>query len=156
MRWQTSARLAAGLAVVLLAVPAYATAAASPAELAVRVAKSSFRGAFGAQWDVLHPKYKRVVTKAKFVSCERKAAAGLGKLNIKGVQAQGTRVFQATLPLLGKVEVEGVTLLITYSRANVKGNKLAEVELFWVKNGGKYARIVVPDEYTAYKAGRCP
>jgi hypothetical protein len=155
-RWRVSGRLVAALAVAALVVPASATAAASPAELSVRVVKSSLRGAQGAQWDVLHPKYKRVVAKSRFIACERQAAAGLGKITLKGVQAQGTRVIPATLPLLGKVEVEGVAVLITYSRRGVKGNRMAEIELFWVHNRGKYVRIIVPDEYKAYKAGRCP
>jgi hypothetical protein len=148
--------LVLAVALVALAFPAAASSASSPALLAERVAKSSFKGAFGAQWDILHPTFKRVVSRARFIQCERKAAAGIGKLDIKSVNAEGTRVFSIKLPLLGKREVNGVGLAITYRRAGEKQDRIVEVELFWVAHRGKWARILVPADYQAYKAGRCP
>jgi len=156
-KWPTNGRLVAVLAAVcLVALPAVATAAASPAQLAVFAAKQSFKGAHAAQWQLLHPKYKQAVAKSRFVSCERKLAASVGKITVKNVQAEGTRVIPATLPLLGKVQVNGVTMAVTYTRPGVKGNSVAEVESYWVPLGSKYVRILLPAEYNAYKAGRCP
>jgi hypothetical protein len=153
----TSGRLIAAVAVALAAaVPAVAAAAGSPAQVAVFAAKQSFKGAHAAQWQLLHPKYKQVVTKSRFVSCERKLAGSVGRIVVKNVQAEGTRVIPATVPLLGKVQVNGVTMAITYTRPGVKGSNVAEVESYWVAYKGKYVRVLLPAEYGAYKAGRCP
>jgi hypothetical protein len=149
-------RLLAALALVAVAVPATAWAATSPAQRAVQVAKLSLKGNHGQRWDALHPKYKAVVSKARFVACERKAAAGLGKIKVIGVQAEGTSVYHVTLPLLGAVDVNDVTLAITFRRSADKANQLAEVESFWVANRGRWVHVYTPDEYKAYKAGKCP
>jgi hypothetical protein len=149
-------RLLAALALVAVAVPATAWAATSPAQRAVQVAKLSLKGNHGQRWDALHPKYKAVVSKARFVACERKAAAGLGKIKVIGVQAEGTSVYHVTLPLLGAVDVNDVTLAITFRRPADKANQLAEVESFWVANRGRWVHVYTPDEYKAYKAGKCP
>jgi hypothetical protein len=47
-------------------------------------------------------------------------------------------------------------MAVTYTRPGVKGNSVAEVESYWVALGSKFVRILLPAEYNAYKAGRCP
>jgi hypothetical protein len=140
-----------------LAAPVAASAQASPAQRAVALVKASFPSTPGAQWDVLHPKYKRVVTKAKFVACERAAAAGVGTIKIVSVAAQGTRVFRTDVPLLGSnVAVNDVTLAITFRRGNEKTNRTGDFESYWVAYKGGWARVFTPTAYEAYRAGKCP
>ena len=141
---------------VALCVPASSVAAASPAQRAVTLARLSLNGAVGAQWDALHPKYKAVVSKTKFVSCERKAAAGIGKIKVLDVAAEGTNVVQAKLPLLGSVAVNDVTLAVVYRKGAEQSSRIAELDSLWVSHRGRWVRIYTPAEYKAYKAGRCP
>ncbi len=147
---------AALVAALALGLPA-ALAAASPAQLAVSVAKSSFiKRDPGSQWDTLHPRYKAVVSKARFVACERKAAAAAGKITVVDVSAEGTRVFTAKLPLLGNVKVNDVTLAITYRQGSARTSQIAEFDSLWVSHRGRWVRIYAPADYQAYKSGRCP
>jgi hypothetical protein len=150
----------AGVAAVALLLAALAAtaafAAASPAQLAVSVAKSSFRGNQGSQWDALHPRYKAVVSRARFVACERKAAAAVGKITVVNVAALGTQVITAKLPLLGKVDVNDVTLAVTFRRAGSRNALIAQIDSLWVAHKGRWVRIYAPTEYAAYRAGRCP
>jgi hypothetical protein len=148
-------RLALASALLALAVPA-AWAAATPAQLAVRVAKSSFNGNQGSQWDTLHPKYRAVVTRARFVACERKAAAAIGKIKVLDVSAEGTQVVHTKLPLLGTVDVNDVTLAITYRKGAKGSSRIAELDSLWVAHKGHWVRIYTPGEYASYKAGKCP
>ena len=99
---------------------------------------------------------KAVVSKARFVACERQASAGLGKIKVIGVQAEGTSVYHVKLPLLGTVDVNDVTLAITFRRGTSKTDQIAEVESLWVANHGRWVHVYTPDEYNAYKAGKCP
>jgi hypothetical protein len=133
-----------------------ASAAATPAQLAVRVVTRSLNGTYGAQWDLLHPKYKAVVTRARFVQCERKAAAGVGPIEIVDVSAEGTRVIRAKLPLLGTANVSDVTLAIIYRKGKQTTSQVAEVDSLWVSNRGHWVRVYAQTDYAAYKAGKCP
>jgi len=148
--------LALLLALAAVAAPSAAVAASTPAQLAVRVAKTSFKGNQGAQWDTLHPKYKKVVTRARFVSCERKAAAAIGKITVLDISAEGTQVVHTKLPLLGTVDVSDVTLAITYRKGTKGSSQIAELDSLWVAHKGHWVRIYTPTEYAAYKAGKCP
>ncbi len=149
-------RLMLVLALLALAAPGAAWAAASPAQIAVRVATLSLAGKQGAQWDSLHPKYKAVVTRARFVACERKAAAAIGKIKVLDVSAEGTQVVNAKLPLLGTVDVNDVTLAVTYRKGAQTSSQIAEVDSLWVAHRGHWVRIYSPSEYALYKAGKCP
>jgi hypothetical protein len=140
----------------LVAAAAPAVWAASPAQLAVSVARSSFTGKQGAQWDTLHPQYKHVVTRARFIACERRAAAAIGKIEVVGVSAEGTQVIRTKLPLLGTVSVNDVTLAVTFRKGTEKASRIAELDSLWVSNRSKWVRVLTPTEYTAYKAGKCP
>jgi hypothetical protein len=147
--------IAAAFALLAAAAPAV-HAAVSPAQFAIAVAKSAFNGKQGAQWDALHPKYKQVVTRARFVACERKAAAAIGTIKVLGVAAEGTRVIRAKLPLLGTVSVNDVTLAITYRKGTAKTSSTAELDSLWVSNRARWVRVLTPTEYQAYKVGKCP
>jgi hypothetical protein len=144
------------LAVAAMAGPTAGGAVVTPTQRAVQVATLSLKGQHGQRWEALHPKYRAVVSKARFVACETKAAAGLGKLTIKGVAAEGTSVFHVTLPLLGAVDVNDVTLAVTFRRGAAKQDQIAEVESLWVANRGHWVHALTPDEYKAYKADKCP
>jgi len=142
------------VAAVVLAVPAAAWAAASPAQRAVVVARASLKGEHGVRWAALHPKYQAVVSKGRFVACERRNAAALGQIKVADVDAEGTSVFHTTMPALGTVDVNDVTLAITFRRGNQA--QIAEVESLWVAYKGRWVHLYSPDEYKAYKAGKCP
>ncbi len=139
-----------------LVLPVSAWAAATPSQLAVRVATASLNGTLGSQWDSLHPRYKAVVSKARFVACERKASAGIGKIKVLDVSAEGTQVIQTKMPLLGAVDVNDVTLAVIYRKGAEKSSRIAEVDSLWVAHKGHWVRVYTSGEYAAYKAGKCP
>ena len=148
--------LLAAAAIAAAAVPGIAAAAGSPAQRAVAIAKASLGGRHDVRWAALHPKYKAVVSKARFVACERRAAAGLGKITVASVQAEGTAVYRTTVPALGKVDVDDVTLAITFRRGGSTQTQTAEVDSLWVLHKGRWVHLYSPDEYKAYAAGKCP
>jgi hypothetical protein len=149
-------RLLCLLALAAVAVPAAATAATSPAQRAVQVAKASLKGQHAVRWAALHPKYQAVVSKARFVACERRNAAALGRIAVVSVDAEGTSVFHTAMPALGKVDVNDVTLAVAFRRGAGKPLQLAEVESLWVLYKGRWVHLYSPEEYNAYKAGKCP
>jgi hypothetical protein len=144
------------LAVAALAVPAAAWAVASPAQRAVQVATASLKGQHAVRWAALHPKYQAVVSKARFVACERKNAAALGQVKIVNVAAEGTSVYHTAMPAIGTVDVNDVTLAVTFRKGAEKQLRLAEVESLWVLYQGHWVHLYSPAEYNAYKAGKCP
>ena len=60
------------------------------------------------------------------------------------------------VPALGTVDVNDVTLAVTFRKGNQKVNQIAEVDSLWVAYKGRWVQIYTPDEVTAYKAGKCP
>ncbi len=90
------------------------------------------------------------------MSCERKAAAAIGKITVLDISAEGTQIVRAKLPLLGTTEVSDVTLAITYRKGAKGSSQLAELDSLWVAHKGRWVRIYTPTEYAAYKAGKCP
>jgi hypothetical protein len=146
----------AALVLAVLAAPAASTAALSPAQRAVQVATASLHGRHGVRWGALHPAYQAVVSRARFIACERKNAAALGQIEVVGVQAEGTSVYHTAMPALGKVDVNDVTLAITFRPGTGKQEQIAEVESLWVSYKGRWVHLYSPDEYRAYKAGKCP
>src|SRR4051812_41140156 len=124
----------AALAAAVLVLPAAAWAAASPAQRAVVVAKASLNGNHAVRWAALHPKYRAVVSKARFVACERKNAAAVRKLRIVSVAAEGTSVYHAAMPALGTGDVNDVTLAITFRESGRQ--QIAEVDSLWVAYKG--------------------
>jgi hypothetical protein len=149
-------RVVAAAAVGALALPALAYGAGEPAQRAVAVARASLQGKHDVRWAALHPKDQAVTTKAFFVGCERKNAAGLEGVTVTRVDPEGTSVYHLKLPGIGTVDVNDVTLAITFRRGSSKQAKIAEVESLWVSYKGRWVQVYSPDEYAAYKAGRCP
>jgi hypothetical protein len=119
------------------------------------VAKAGLSGAYGAEWETLHPSYRRAVSRARFIACERRSASAIGLIKVTSVVAEGTQVITTTLPLLGDVDVYDVTLLVTYNQGRMRNN-MAEIDLFWVLHEGKWVRVFAPAAYAAYMAGKCP
>jgi hypothetical protein len=147
-------RLLVVAALAALVLTAAAWPALSPAQRAVTVAKASLKGEHAVRYAALHPKYQAVVSKARFVACERKSASALGTVKIVGVDAEGTSVYRTKVPALGTQDVNDVTLAITFKQGGQ--TRIAEVDSLWVAYKGGWVQIYTPDEYNAYKAGKCP
>jgi hypothetical protein len=58
------------------------------------------------------------------------------------------------VPALGTQDVNDVTLAITFKQGGQ--TRIAEVDSLWVAYKGGWVQIYTPDEYNAYKAGKCP
>ena len=70
--------------------------------------------------------------------------------------AEGTSVYHTAMPALGTVDVNDVTLAVTFRKGAEKPLRLAEVESLWVLYKGHWVHLYSPAEYNAYKAGKCP
>ena len=149
-------RLMLVLALLALAAPGAASAAASPAQIAVRVATVSFAGKQGAQWDSLHPKYKAVVTRARFVACERKAAAAIGKIKVLDVSAEGTQVVtcQAAAARHGRRERRDARGHLPERCADEQPDRRGRLALG--RPQGALGADLLAERVRPYKAGKCP
>jgi hypothetical protein len=139
-----------------LVLPGAAPATGSPAQRAVVIVKASLSGRHEVRWAALHPKDQALTTKARFVACERRNADALRQVTVRSVQAEGTSVYHVSVPELGTVDVNDVTLAIAFRKDARTKTRIAEVDSLWVSYKGRWVQIYTPDEVTAYKAGKCP
>ena len=77
-------------------------------------------------------------------------------MTVGSVQAEGTSVYHVNVPEIGTVDVNDVTLAITFRKGASTQTQIAEVDSLWVAYKGRWVQIYTPDEVTAYKAGKCP
>ena len=73
-----------------LAITASATARAipTPEPWAIALTKATLGGNFGAEWDAYHPAFKKVVSRDRFIACEKKNAQGI-KIKVRAVESEG-------------------------------------------------------------------
>ena len=151
-------KVALVLVVVALAVTVVPGATASNEDEAKRVAVARVYANAEADyeeiWAYLHPRYKRVTTRAFWESCKRKLAEkrGLEFFHIRAIDAYPDRV---TLPLLGTIRVIAVVLQAELVDRRGDHGTASDTHL-WVKVGSEWKELWTPEQYRAYKAHRCP
>ena len=144
--------------VVTLAVTAVPAATASKEAEAKRVAVAlvwaNVNADYGTVWAYLHPRYKRVTTRAFWESCKRKLAAkrGVTWIDVRALSDYPDRV---KLPLLGTIRVTAVTLQGKFAD-RTRGFGTASDTHLVVKIGSEWKALWTPEQYRAYKAHRCP
>ena len=102
------------------------------------IVKASLSGKHEVRWAALHPKDQALTTRAHFVACERKNAAALRQVNVGSVQAEGTSVYHVNVPEIGTVDVNNVTLAITFRKGTSTQTQIAEVDSLWVAYRGRW------------------
>ncbi len=112
------------------------------------------RGQYGRVWPLLHPRYRRVTTRAFWESCQRKRARvadGIEWISIKATDAYADRI---ALPLLGTVPVVAVSIEAKFEYLGAK--RTVRDTVYWMRLNGKWIGLWEPETYRAYKAHRCP
>jgi hypothetical protein len=131
-----------------------ATQSDTPRSLSVKAVQWNFLHEYGRVWQLLHPRYQRVTTRAFWESCKRKKApAGV---NVKSIKAIDSYPDTITLPLLGRVRVEAVAIELRYTVAGSTNVQSANDTIYWVRYGKGWKGLWALSDYQAYSHHRCP
>jgi len=125
------------------------------AQLAKNIARDSFAHDYDRVWTYLHPTYRRVVSQARWRTCQRSHPAAPKGITIKRVAVAQANELPVELALLGRQKVQQIQLYVQYTTPGVRDPQVAVLSTFWLKQGKTWAAVWLSDEYRAYKAGRC-
>lgn len=135
-------------------VPSAATATSGPGSIVLEVVSANLRGQYGKVWATLHPRYRKVTTRAFWEGCQRKIAADRAGVEFRSVKVIETYPDRVTLPVLGSVRVTAVTV---EAKVEYLGKARTITDTVYVtKVGSRWYGLWEPETYRAYKAKRCP
>jgi len=113
----------------------------------VRFLLDLYHGDLPGAYATLHPAYRRIVTRKRFVACTRKAALGeLDSIDILDVSDD-----TVDLPGAGRVPAKAVRVRLTSSAGGATTFVNHEVEV-----GSEWRWVLNSPAARAYRAGRCP
>jgi hypothetical protein len=159
MRQQVAAVILVGACVLASATASSAAdrggaRSSDPRTLAVNVVKWNFLGQYGRVWQLLHPRYQRVTTRAFWESCKRRASnPGIAVKSIKAIDSYADEM---TLPLIGHVKVEAVTLQMRFTLPALSGVQTVSDTAYWTRYRGQWKGLWQLSDYRAYRRHRCP
>jgi hypothetical protein len=122
--------------------------------LAVNVVKWNLLAQYGRIWQVLHPRYQQVAGRTLWQSCKEKAGADYAALTLKSVKALDSYPDTMTLPLLGKIKVQAVTLRAVIASGGQ--SQTVTDTVYFTKVGGQWKGLWTLADYKAYSHHRCP
>ena len=109
-----------------------------------RITTEFSRGQAGRLWDSLVPAEQRVVTRARYLACQRNNGFRIRSFKVLETYGEG-------------VEVEGKETPSTAVTVQVTSdNGVTTATMHAVKVGGTWHWMLRPSELAAYAAGRCP
>jgi hypothetical protein len=111
----------------------------------VRQVTSEFsRGQAGRLWDELHPAEQAVVTKARFVDCQKNEGFRLLKFKVLETYAE-------------KIDVAGRSVPSTAVSVQVTSDDgVTTATLHAVRVNGTWRWVLQPSDLAAYRRGACP
>jgi hypothetical protein len=124
------------------------------AQLAKNVAKASFAHKYNAVWSYLHPSYQKAISQSHWQNCQGSHPAAPPSVKVTRVAVATFNKLPTSLPLLGKQSVEEIQLQIQFQRPG-QSTQYALAYTFWLKQGKKWEAVWLPEEYQAYKSGKC-
>jgi hypothetical protein len=102
------------------------------------------RGQAGPLWDTLHPADQAVVSRARYMACQKNEGFDLTKINV-------LQTYSDTVNVGDKPESStAVSIRVTAD------DGITTATMHAVKVNGKWRWILSPADYAAYKAGKCP
>jgi hypothetical protein len=114
----------------------------------VRLLEDLYDGRVQRAYETLHPAYQRIVPRAKFVDCTRRAAlGGLDSIEILDVYTDPVQI-----PGEGKVNAKAVRVRLTSST----GDATEPFVRHEVKVGSRWRWVLNDSAVRAYRAGTCP
>ena len=119
----------------------------APGQAQVRFLVQLYHGNLEGAYATLHPAYKRIVTRKRFVACTRKTALGtLDSIDVLKVYDDPVEI-----PGAGRVPAKAVRIRLTSSDGSATRFVSHEVEV-----GSQWRWVLNAAAANAYKAGRCP
>jgi hypothetical protein len=109
-----------------------------------RVTTEFSRGQAGRLWDDLHPAEQAVVTRQRFIECQKNEGFGLRKFKVLDKYDETVDVAGAS------TRSTAVTVQVT------SDDGITTATLHAVLVAGKWRWILQPADYAAYKRGACP
>jgi hypothetical protein len=125
------------------------------AQLAKNIAIASFARKYPAVWSYLHPSYQKAVSQAHWQRCQGAHPAAPRSVKITRVAIATYSKLPTSLPLLGKQNIEEIQLQVQFKSPAASVSQYAVEYTFWLKQGNKWHAVWLPDEYGAYKTGKC-
>ena len=120
------------------------SSAPSASDFVRRVTIEFSRGQAGRLWDELHPADQSVVTRARFIACQKNEGFGLRKFKV-------LETYDETVEVAGTSEQStAVSVQVT------SDDGITTATLHAVLVAGKWRWILQPADYAAYKRGACP
>ena len=145
MRWFL---LALGVTLLLAGCGGDVDPGRTPAGLAqVRFLDNLYNGRLDPVYAALHPAYKRLVPRKRFVACTR--AAGLGGLD--SIEILDVYDDPVDIPGSGRVPAKAVRVRLTSSDGEATTFVNHEVKV-----GPRWRWVLNGPAVSAYRAGRCP
>jgi hypothetical protein len=124
-----------------------------PGAFATTLVERLDRGESGLAWDALHPRHQEAVTRARYVSCERRDPID-GE--VTDISVEGVR--EEPWPVPGQDREDdstAVTLRLTLAAQDAApGTFDLTVHLFPVD--GRWTWVIGPEDYERYAGGACP
>jgi hypothetical protein len=113
----------------------------------VRFLEALYNGRVDEAYSTLHPAYQRIVPRARFVECTRRAALGaLDSIEILEVYGDPVEI-----PGSGRVGAKAVRVRLTSSSGDTTTFVSHEVKV-----GPRWRWVLNEAATRAYRAGRCP
>lgn len=102
------------------------------------------RGQSGPLWDTLHPADQAVVSRSRYMACQRNEGFGLSKIKVLQTYPDTVNV--------GDSPKSSTAVSIRVSA----DDGITTATMHAVKANGKWRWMLSPTDYAAYKSGRCP
>lgn len=138
------ALVGAALVVALAAGCGGGSSTQSAPDFVRRITTEFSRGQSGRLWDELHPADQAVVTRTRFITCERNEGFGLRKFKV-------LETYPETVEVAGKkMSSTAVSVQVT------SDDGITTATLHAVPVDGTWRWTLPAADYTAYKRGACP
>jgi hypothetical protein len=125
-----------------------------PSKGSQAVAKAIFGHKYTTAWGYIHPKLQKAIPESAWLSCQKKNPVASPGVKIGQVRIADSRGVPIALPLLGKQRVRTVLLQVLFTTPG-SGQQVAVQYAYWVQDKGNWKAVWLPEQYQAYKSGRC-
>jgi hypothetical protein len=125
-----------------------------PSETAQQFGERALRGYFtdvGEWYDVLHPAEKALVSRERFLDCERQAGATAGLVSI----GKNPSVSNYAISHRGVDETNATSVRFPVTIETRQGTKTTVSAVVMVRHDGEWRRLFFEHEYPEWLAGRC-
>jgi hypothetical protein len=149
------------LVVVVAAVAAPAAQARSGREsaavngTAAAMANAVAAHQYDAVWSYVYPPYAKVISKARWESCQKQNPVIPPGVKITRIGIAQTNRIPSVVPQLGLTHLQDVQVQIVFTRPPDTTLQVAVANAYFVKYKGKWAAVWLQDTYNQLVSGKC-